>query len=246
MSSTETTKGAAVLPTACFRTPMLPAQPEAVIREVAARTVEEREFSTGSMNSKEIEALSQLVPFMMCGEESAVHVFHRESRRVRNGAHRAAQELLLQIAGEEKVHEYLLARLAVELPEAEGNDAIRKRSQDFFINLANPDPAVHFARVAALDSGVCKIMASFCLAPGVVKYPALQRICSKIRSDESRHVRISRQYVMDLGMPPAALSAAADSICGDLVTLLQPGGKALEDLGVDADHLFRRIKREEI
>jgi rubrerythrin len=230
---------------ACFRTPRLQMLEDAVADSVFLSR-HQQTFSVAPMRSGEAEALGNLVPYLLCGEESAVHVFYREGRRARQRADDRARELMWQIAGEEKVHERLLAQLTTALPAPEQTEAIRLRAHDFFVGLANNDPTVHFSRVAALDSGVCKIMAALCAAPSVINCPSVQRIFGKIRSDESRHVRISRQYVLDLGLQPAALSGAAENISADLVGLLTPGGDAFENMGVDADRLFRRIKREEM
>ena len=59
-------------------------------------------------------------------------------------------------------------------------------------------------------------------------------------------MRISRRYVLDLGLPLATLSSASEQICHELVILLEPAGPALEAVGVDSDRLFRHILREEV
>jgi len=195
--------------------------------------------------SAEAEALATFMPYLLCGEESAVHAFYRESRRQRK-ANVAAQQLFLRIAREEKVHELMLNRLVSELPQPKHLEAMRRMGHDFFVGLADPDPGVHFARVAALDSGVCKIMAVLCAAPKVSRVPAVFRVFNKVRADERTHVRISRQYVLDLGLSRDVLNQATDFVCPALADFLAPGGDVLETMGIDPDRLFRRIRREEV
>lgn len=236
----------AVYPTACFRTPTVEMLDNGNSLDLAVRTLAGEDFTPSGMNAKEAEALANLLPFLLCGEESAVHVFFREGRRIRKKAESAAQDLMWQIAGEEKVHEHMISLLQSKIPPSSDMEAIRRRSHDFFVNMASKEPALHFARVAGLDSGVCKIMAALCAARAISNSPNVHRVFSKVRSDEARHVRISRRYVLDLGLPPATLSSAAEQICSELVTLLEPAGGALEAVGVDSDRLFRHILREEV
>ena len=153
-----------VYPTACFRTPTVEMLDNGNSLDLAVRALEGEDFTPTGMNTKEAEALANLLPFLLCGEESAVHVFFREGRRIRKKAESAAQDLMWQIAGEEKVHEHMISLLQSKIPPSSDMEAIRRRSHDFFVNMSSKEPALHFARVAGLDSGVCKIMAALCAA----------------------------------------------------------------------------------
>jgi hypothetical protein len=202
-------------------------------------------LAVADSRSADAESLATFMPYLLCGEESAVHLFYRESRRHRK-ADVAAEQLFLRIAKEEKVHELMLNRLVSELPQPKHLESMRRMGHDFFVGLADPDPGVHFARVAALDSGVCKIMAVLCAAPKICRVPAVYRVFNKVLTDESSHVRISRQYVFDLGLSRDTLNKAADFVCPALANFLSPGGDVLEQMGIDPDRLFRRIRREEV
>jgi hypothetical protein len=234
-----------VYPAVCFRTPSLEVLGNGTLVDHSALKEKQQEFAPVGLNTNQQEALGRLLTFLLCGEESAVLVFFREGRRIRHKAESAAKELMWQIAGEEKVHELMIGAVQSQLPDTEDMAAIRQRSHDFFVSMASTDPALHFARVAGLDSGVCKIMAALCKARPVINCPNVHKVFSKVRSDEARHVRISRRYVLDLGLPVAALSSAGETICSELVSLLEPAGGALETVGVDAMRLFRHIQREE-
>ena len=239
--------GDSTYPTVCFRTPNLEMLANGTLADRAAQPLKENEqdFTPAGLNANGAEALGRLLTFLMCGEESAVLVFFREGRRIRHKAESAARDLMWQIAGEEKVHEHMIGRLQSHLPDTADMALLRQRSHDFFVSMASNDPALHFARVAGLDSGVCKIMAALCKARPVIDCPNVHRVFSKVRSDESRHVRISRRYVLDLGLPVAALSSAGEQISGELVRLLEPAGPSLETVGVDPGRLFRHILRED-
>ena len=229
--------------TACFRSPGARTLGNPGLEDEVRQVAEDPNFSIAGLSTGTVEALGFLAPHLLCGEESAVHVFFRESRRSRK-AQLAARTLLWQVAGEEKVHEAMVSRLASMLPVAGGLAATRQRGHDYFIGLASADPAVHFARVAALDSGVCKIMAALCASPAIVGCPTVQTMFVKIRSDEARHVRISRKYVADLGLSCQVLKGATEQVCPGLVTFLWPAGEAFEKLGIDSDRLFRHVKEE--
>ncbi len=197
------------------------------------------------LRSTEAEALAQLLPCLMCGEESAVFVFYRAGRRTDN-ATSVARELLMQIASEEAVHEAMLSRLRMQLPVASNFEELRERSRQFFLQMSSKDPKTHFARIAALDSAVCKIMAALCGRNAHIRNcKIVHRIATKIRSDEAKHVRVSRQFIVDLGFPVSTLRDFNEIVSTDLVTLLSPIGSAFERLGVDSDRLFCRIKYEE-
>jgi hypothetical protein len=108
--------------------------------------------------------------------------------------------------------------------------------------MASRDPALHFARLAALDSGVCVILAA--MAKVLSRAPTVVEIFNRIRVDEARHVKFSRQHSCELGADASLLANTAARICSELVALVYPLGSAFEDLGLDADHLFRRVNAE--
>ena len=116
------------------------------------------------------------------------------------------------------------------------------RTRRFFLRVASRDPALHFARVAALDSAVCIVLSA--LIKPIVRGSALVETFDRIRSDEARHVRFSRQHAYELGAEMSLLANTAVQIRSELVALLNPLGRSFEDLGVDADNLFHRINAQ--
>ncbi len=108
--------------------------------------------------------------------------------------------------------------------------------------MASRDPAIHFARVAALDSGLCVLLST--LVKPLSRATTLIEIFNRIRSDEARHVRFSRRHSYELGANTALLANSAARVRGELVDLLYSLGKSFEDLGIDADYLFRRVNMQ--
>jgi hypothetical protein len=198
--------------------------------------------SLSELSECQVTALGQLLPSLLCGEESAFQVFWREGHGFSNVQINRSEALASQIALEELEHERLLQDLRGCCPVPSDVASSLVRTRRFFVRMASRDPAVHFARVAALDSAVCIILST--LAKPLSRATALIEIFNRIRSDEARHVRFSRRHSYELGAEASLLAKTAACISGELVTLLYPLGGAFEDLGVDADHLFRRMNKQ--
>src|SRR5580658_4980716 len=190
------------------------------------------------LSSGAAECFSRLVPALLCGEESAICVFHRESVSAR--AAEASKRILHKLQREEEVHSLLLARLLTELPTAPDLATLRRRARSFFIRMGVTTPSVVLSRVVEIDSAVCIIMRSV-LAPHVTPDATnLKNLWTRIRREEAEHVRCSQGYLDALGV-----KAPADSVAvarEGLVEMLSGVADSFEGLGVDADRLFRRIR----
>lgn len=195
--------------------------------------------SLSELSETQVTALGQLLPSLLCGEESAFQVFWREGHRASNVQISRSEALANQIALEELEHERLLQDLRSCCPVPSDVASTLLRTRRFFLRMASRDPAVHFARVAALDSGVCVALSS--LVRPLSRATALIEIFNRIRSDEARHVRFSHRHAYELGADKSLLANTAARIRGELVALLYPFGNSFEGLGLDADQLFRRI-----
>src|SRR5215831_12845699 len=153
--------------------------------------------SLSELAKPQIEALGRLLPILLCGEESAFHVFWREAGRLTDVQLRQSLALARRIAAEELEHEQLLRELRNCCPAADNLASIRLRARRFFLRMASRDPALHFARVAALDSGVCVILAA--VAKPLARAHVVVDTINRIRRDEARHVRFSRRHSCELG-----------------------------------------------
>ena len=179
------------------------------------------------------QALSNTLPFLRCGEESAVHAFGRRLARAAQGADPA---VLDAITADEARHAAWLEALAEALPPPDsgpdaGPDATAMAL--FFRRLLTRDPALHFARVAALDLVVCAI-----LRPLVARGSALSAAAQvadglrSIRRDEARHVRVARQCARRLGVSAARQHELDRALRDELATLLAPVRSNLLRLGL--------------
>src|SRR5260370_4458698 len=191
------------------------------------------------LSEVEIAALGRLLPILLCGEESAYQVFWREGRRISNAQVSRGRALAYRIAAEELQHERLLQDLRSFCPVPDDIASTLMRTRHLFLQMASRDPAVHFAMVAALDSGVCVILSA--LAKPLSRATVVVEILNRIRSDEARHVRFSRQHSYELGARTSLLANTSVRVRIELAALLFPLVSAFEDLGVDTDHLFRRM-----
>lgn len=188
------------------------------------------------------EGLSRVLPALVCGEESAVNVFHREGKRLDPREWQALQRALGGIEDEERVHQKMLLWLSGRLPMPSDLDALARRTRRFFMRMQSRDVALHFGRIAELDSAVCRIMhavgCSTKLGPGSV----VTTIVRKIQRDEARHVKVSRIHSRALGLTPAQAGLIRDEVRAGVVGLLDPVADAFDAAGVDSDRLFRAIQ----
>jgi hypothetical protein len=215
-------------------------------RRCAARLTQPRiiaiRHSLSGLAEPQIEALGRLLPALLCGEESSFHVFSREAGRLTEVALYRSQALARRIALDELEHERLLRDLRNCCPVPNDSANIRLRAHRFFLRMACRDHALHFARVAALDSAVCVILAA--VTKPLARARVIIETFNRIRGDEARHVRFSREHSCELGADKSLLADTAACVRSELVALLYPLASSFEDLGLDADQLFRRVKAD--
>ena len=189
-------------------------------------------------------ALADLLPCLLCGEESAVQVFANEGNRVAGLLHQSAGSALFRIAAEEEYHEELLSTLASRLPVARDLAARRRLSRRYFQRILSRDIGEHFARIAALDSAVCIILGELIQSRGSFPRESTAfEIFSRIGGDEGRHVRFSRHYASALGVTRDGAAESFELVRRGLVDLLRRCGDGFDALAVDPDRLFRRLVR---
>lgn len=178
-------------------------------------------------------ALAMLVPLLGCGEEAAAIAFDGLAA---NDADPAAALSLREIAEEERVHDQLLHGLAESLPPVAAV-ALRREARRFHIDLGRGSALAHLARIAAIDAGVCMILSRL-LRPGspVVGDQVVADMLTRIRLDETRHVRLSRSLVLARadGRQFDDVARAAREALANVIML---AADALEDLAVDPARL---------
>jgi rubrerythrin len=173
-------------------------------------------------------ALADALPFLRCGEESAVHAFGRRLARHHAGGEGQA---LAAIAADEVRHAAWLEALAAQLPAPPAVPDAEAMSA-FFRGLLTRDPALHFARIAALDLAVCALLQPL-VASGtcMVAAPRVHAGLRAIRSDEARHVRVARRCARALGWQPEAQRRLDLALREQLAALLEPVQASLARLG---------------
>ncbi len=192
----------------------------------------------GELTSADAEALAALMPVLQCGEESASLVF--EGLACAEAP--AEAQLLRQIAHEERHHEMLLHGLAQALPQPTLQADMRRAARRFYLRQQHRSAAVHFSRIAALDSGACIILSRL-LRPlaRLSAAPAVWQMFRYIYADETRHVRLSRQHSAD--RLPRHIAQEVAQLCREqLADVLRGAGGSFEQLGVDADKLDRSLR----
>lgn len=191
------------------------------------------------LRSAEVEALSEMLQAFACGEESAALAFGQLSR---HAAGAAARDALAVIADEEAGHEGLLRGLRAALPDPAPNRELRLALIRFYSGLAFDDPGRHLAGIAALDSGVCTVVAAILRRPAPLAQEShVAAVFSRIRREEAGHVRLSRTLARELGSR-AALDQVAEQTRHGLVEVLSHRGAAFDTLGVDPDRLFAELR----
>lgn len=202
------------------------------------------------LSDQSIEAFSRLLPLLACGEESAIHVFSNAAKEnlPPQGGEDVKAELsaltLMNIAKDEMQHEAWLAAWRSRLPDCLDHTT-RRQARKFFAGLDSRTPATHFARIAALDSAVCQILASLLgVKAALTQVAEIKSTFDKIRRDEARHVRISRNYACAWGATPEQIRAEWLEVRGALVTLLETVAPELAILGAHPEHLFKKLKQQ--
>jgi hypothetical protein len=138
-------------------------------------------------------------------------------------------------------HDALLSECAAALPEVRTDVG----AKHFFRRLETREPAVHLARIAALDACSCQIMSRM-LAPIPRSFlsPSLTHALVSIRRDEGTHVRTARRLALALGVDTGRFHEIAHMMRHSFAGLLQGRGAYFEALGIDSSLLIRSINRD--
>jgi hypothetical protein len=172
--------------------------------------------------------LADVLPYLACGEASAVHAF---TGRLPAALGPMAAQVLQRIADDEWVHAELIASIQAELPSPTASIS-PSRLAVFFKRIEANDPIEHLARISALDRAVCQLLQPLLrLGAPVSQAPQLHLALSGLRQDESRHVRVARDMARALGCTEAHQAALNEDMKHRLVRLMSPVAAALQRLG---------------
>ena len=177
-------------------------------------------------------ALSNALPFLRCGEESAVHAFGRRLANAARDSPAAQQAALDAITADDARHAAWLEALAAALPEPDRAPQGGAMAT-FFRHLLTRDAALHFARIAALDLAVCAILRPLVgTGSALAAAPQVVDGLRAIRHDEARHVRVARECARRLGLNAMRQQAIDHALRDELAALLAPVRSSLRRLGV--------------
>ena len=186
------------------------------------------------------EALAELLPVLLCGEESAALAFDQIASS--GDLQREMRAALARIALDELEHQTLLQRIRAALPPPHDDPGLSAGMRRFFMRLASRDPATHCARIAAVDAGVCLLLRALRSGCGpVATEPTLSSVVARIHRDEARHVAVTSRQAAQL----AGARLVRDDVVEvrhRLTRLLERRATSLESLGVDPDRLFRSLQ----
>lgn len=188
------------------------------------------------------EALSMLLPILGCGEEAAVLGFERIARSDAIDCH--ARDALAAIARDERRHDALLRGLKSGLPDPEPDPGLQTRARRFHLSLSRGGPVLNLARIAGLDTAVCTILSQLltmdrpCSRDGAVR-----STLAAIRTDEVRHVAITRDLVAASTTNAQAHRDAAAEARSNLAELLKARSHCFDVLCVDPDRLLCAVRR---
>jgi hypothetical protein len=193
------------------------------------------------MSDAEMQACARLAIVLLCGEQSAIQIFSAEVKRGRAPAE--AINALRAIELDEQLHERALRAFCEYLPRPDDAHALKRRAQRFFAGLGRiDDMARHFGQISHLDSAVCKIMWHI-EKSAISSVSPLCQIAAKIKSDEARHVAISRRYASLLGLTSRKRVEDGIAINEKLIEMLDPVAESFEIVGVDSDQLFAHLRK---
>ncbi len=189
------------------------------------------------------EALARLIPLLLCGEQSAIHVFGEEVERLQGTPWSHSLSLLKEIETDEYTHEQALQTVSSVFMEPMDLHSIKRKARHFYLGLGATSGMVeHFARISELDTCVCIIMNSITHSALGNKH-LITQLFERIKQDEARHVNVCRKHYSRLGGDHVLFKRGKYSVSSKLVSLLKTEANSFEMLGIDPDVLFYKLSR---
>jgi len=186
-------------------------------------------------------ALSRLVPLLLCGEQSAQFVFGEEIVRIEQDDFKLCSADLITIQKDENAHEEALQMLVSFLPTPKDALKIKRKAQLFYTKIGQAASVVeHFATIRSLDGYVALIMTAMSRSNLGASH-IISQLFSFIKHDESRHVSLARKHIILLGGDPSINKDNINVLRKNLVNLLKTEQASFEVLGVDSRKLFSQI-----
>lgn len=209
------------------------------------------------LTAEQTQALARLIPLLLCGEQSAVHIFNQESLRLcQNIADSSDQQAVLDyskalealtyIEADERYHEQALQFILAALPTDKEQHKIKRQAQLFYTRIAQNTASLadHFEMIAKLDRCVCILMDA--VSKSSLQGSELATLFELIKKDEAKHVGFARKHSQQLRR--ADTTQHTDNkdfdVQARLVILLTDHNKTFERLGINSQALFERLLKK--
>jgi hypothetical protein len=197
-------------------------------------------FDLDKLTAVEQQALANLLPLLICGEESATFVFDDLANSLVGRLSASQMQSIRSITADEIRHSDYLDALRHQLPSPLDRRTAY-RAAAFLKVLKSEDPVIRLARLAVLDAAVCQMLAMlFHAEASIEKSPDVSKMLRKIQLDEARHVRIIRDCYLMLGLSSIEIAKAQLQVLEAFIVLLTPANEDLQCLGLDFDLLIHR------
>ena len=214
------------------------------------------------LNPTQAQALAKLIPLLLCGEQSAIHIFNRESLRLyQSSAHNSATKkdtqrnsqaqqyyrdalvALTNIEADERYHEQALQLILSALPVHKEQHQIKRKAQLFYARIAQNTASLaqHFQMIAQLDKCVCILMDA--VSKSSLQGTELAKLFELIKKDEAKHVGFAKKH-SQLLMSTETASDQTDQpfdVQASLVALLNSHSTTFDSLQIDSQSLFKRL-----
>lgn len=197
-------------------------------------------FDLEALNADEQQALANLMPLLICGEESATCVFDDLANSLTGRLSSTQVRAIRSITTDEIRHSDDLDALRHQLPSPLDRRTAY-RAAAFLKVLKSEDPVIRLARLAVLDAAVCQMLAMLLHADAsIAKCSEVSNMIRNIQLDEARHVRIIRDCYLMLGLSSKEIAKAQLQVLEAFIVLLTPANQDLQCLGLDFDLLIHR------
>ncbi|WP_163132039.1 hypothetical protein [Agarivorans sp. Alg241-V36] len=193
-------------------------------------------------SSQHTEALSLLMPLLLCGEQSAQLVFQQQALQL--AQHQPADSVLAlnEVEADEAWHDEALQLVFSQLPELSGQHQVRRAAQRFYSGLGRSlSLQQQFVRIASLDACVTQLMQLIERGSIGSRHP-FSLLCGLIKKDEAKHVYVSKHFAQHLGASVHEMAEERLWVLSALMTLLKQQASQFELIGVDLDKLEKKLE----
>ncbi|QQX79305.1 hypothetical protein JK628_17435 [Shewanella sp. KX20019] len=206
------------------------------------RWLADAQYKPVQFSDIQTDAMSRLLPLLLCGEQSAQLVFNGEIQRLASEQQYSLVACLQDVEADEHRHDIALQHVALAVSQLPEFTLVQRKAKRFYAHLGRVSSySEHFVRISILDTCVTHIMQAFehCHLGDEHRF---SQLCGLIKKDEAKHVYVSRKHALALGATLEQFSYQHEYVLRDLMKLLQTQGDAFESMGVCLDRLNQKLE----